>query len=61
MTWLPMDTIPEAQHHPASSAASNALLMTLPRAENVSLRKHRDNRTQINPEVQPLSELLSEH
>lgn len=33
------------------------LLMTLRRAENVSLCKHRGNKTQINPKVQPLSEL----
>lgn len=33
------------------------LLMTLPRAENVTLRKHRGNKIQINPKVQLLSEL----
>lgn len=39
------------------------VLVTLPRAEDVSLRKHGGNKTQINPKVQQLSELslFSEH
>lgn len=53
---LPMDRIPEAGHHPASSAAGT-LLVTLPRAENGSLRKRRGNKTQIDPKVQQLSDL----